>query len=414
MSVIRPKLLVLASTYPRWHGDHEPGFVHELCRRMQRRFDITVLTSHTSGALAEETIDGVKVVRYRYAPAALESLVYGGGIASNLRRAAWKYALVPTFLLMQYLRARSLVRKEGIDAIHAHWLIPQGRIATTLGKRFGLPVIVTSHGGDLYGLRGSMLRRWKRHVAAAAAAMTVVSSAMAQEARAQGLQPPRMSVLPMGVDLKSRFVPDESVERRADELLFVGRLVPKKGLRHLLDAMPSIIAQRPGVTLTIAGFGPEEAALRAQVEHLGLAACVTFLGAVPQEGLPALYRRASLLVAPFVRDESGDQEGLPVVLMEAIGCGCPVLAGHVQGVEDLLASYHAQLSVDARDPGALADAIVAQLSHPAEALARARELRDAAVGFIDWDHIASSYGDLIANCMQASPRHAKAHDAGDE
>ncbi|WP_081500754.1 glycosyltransferase [Dyella japonica] len=414
VSEIRPKLLVLASTYPRWRGDHEPGFVHELCRRMRHRFDITVLTSHARGARAEEIIDGVRVVRYRYAPVALETLVYGGGIASNLRRSAWKYGLVPTFLLAQYLRARALVRKERIDAIHAHWLIPQGSIATALGRRLGIPVIVTSHGGDLYGLRGNTLRQWKREVAAAAAAMTVVSSAMALEARAQGLQSSRLCVLPMGVDLKGKFVPDEGVERRTDELLFVGRLVPKKGLRYLLDAMPLIVTQRPGVMLTIAGFGPEEAALRAQASRLGLEAHVTFLGAVPQDGLPALYRRASLLVAPFVRDEGGDQEGLPVVLMEAIGCGCPVVAGRVLGVEDLLGPYHAQLSVEARDPLALMHAIVDQLNYPTEALARARELREAALGFIDWDCIAGGYGDLIVDCLKASSCHASAHHAGDK
>jgi glycosyltransferase involved in cell wall biosynthesis len=398
-----PKLLVLASTYPRWQGDHEPGFVHELCRRMQGRFDVTVLTSHADGACAEEVIDGVKVVRYRYAPALLETLVYGGGIAANLRRSAWKYALVPGFLLAQYVRARQLLRKERYHAIHAHWLIPQGLIARALGKHFGTPFVVTSHGGDLYGLRGSRLRQWKRDVAKSSAAMSVVSSAMADEARAQGLEPPRLRVLPMGVDLQHRFVPDESMARQSDELLFVGRLVPKKGLRHLLDAMPTIVSQRPGVMLTIAGFGPDEQALRAQVDALGLSAHVRFLGAVPQHALPALYRRASLLVAPFVRDESGDQEGLPVVLMEAIGCGCPVVAGRVQGVEDLLGAYHAQLSVDARDASRLASAVTDLLNRPAEALAQARDLRASAMGFIDWEPIAQQYGDLIADGMRPDP-----------
>jgi glycosyltransferase involved in cell wall biosynthesis len=381
---------------------------------MRARFDIIVLTSHAGGASADEVIDGVRVVRYRYAPAALETLVYGGGIASNLRRSKWKYALVPSFVLAQYIHARKLLRKERIDAVHAHWLIPQGRIATALGRRFDVPVIVTSHGGDLYGLRNPRLRQWKRDVAFASSAMTVVSSAMKEEVRRQGLQPPSLTVLPMGVDLQARFVPDESVQRNTDELLFVGRLVPKKGLRHLLDAMPSISARRPHVRLTIAGFGPEEGALRAQVGALGLASHVTFLGAVPQDKLPELYRRASLFIAPFVRDERGDQEGLPVVLMEAIGCGCPVIAGRVQGVEDLLGPYHAQLSVDVRDTAQLAHAVIDTLDHPSAALERVRELRAAAARFIDWDCIASAYGDLIGTCMQKNRATRAAKEIGYE
>ena len=64
----KPRLLVLASTYPRWRDDHEPGFVHELAKRQTDRFDVTVLTSSAPGAATHEHNDGVEVVRYRYAP----------------------------------------------------------------------------------------------------------------------------------------------------------------------------------------------------------------------------------------------------------------------------------------------------------------------------------------------------------
>jgi glycosyltransferase involved in cell wall biosynthesis len=397
---MRQTLLVLASTYPRWQGDHEPGFVHELCRRLLDRFDVVVLTSHAHGAAAEEMMDGVRVVRYRYGPAAMETLVYGGGIASNLQRAKWKYLLVPGFLLAQYVRAHKLIRQERIDAIHAHWLIPQGLVAARLGKRHGIPFVVTSHGGDLYGLRGRLLNQWKRKVAAASAAMSVVSSAMKEEALALGIRPSQLAVLPMGVDLRRRFVPDETIVRHADELLFVGRLVPKKGLRHLLDALPMIVSRRPGVMLNIAGFGPDEGALRTQARELGMERHVTFLGAVPQKSLPELYRRASVLVAPFVRDDSGNQEGLPVVLMEAIGCGCPVVVGDVRGVDDLLGSHSEHLVVDVRNTTRLAEAVVDVLDRPASALARVRDIRLDAIGRIDWDNIARAYADLIASSMR--------------
>jgi glycosyltransferase involved in cell wall biosynthesis len=207
----------------------------------------------------------------------------------------------------------------------------------------------------------------------------------------------------MGVDLRERFVPDAGEKRATDELLFVGRLVPKKGLPHLLDAMPRVLAQRPSVRLSIAGFGPEEASLRAQASRLGIESSVNFLGAMPQASLPQLYRRASVFVAPFIRDGSGNQEGLPVVLMEAIGCGCPVVVGEVAGVHDLLGDAASEVCVDAKNATALATAILATLDDPERATEQAKRIRDAAVSRVDWDVIGGGYAGLIARCALDTP-----------
>jgi len=282
--------------------------------------------------------------------------------------------------------------------------LPQGLIARRLKQVVGVPYLVTSHGGDLFGLRGRALNALKRRVAISSSAMTVVSSAMRDEATRVGLQPPRMTVLPMGVDMQHRFVPDATIQRDRDGLLFVGRLVPKKGLVHLLDAMPSVLAQRPATILTIAGFGPEEGMLKAQADRLGIAASVKFLGAMAQSELPMLYRRASLFVAPFIRDDSGNQEGLPVVLMEAIGCGCPVLVGDVAGIEDLLGEARADVCVSPGDSHALATAIVGSLGNPEQARLRAAAIRKAAANRIDWQNIAGGYARQLQQCVDAAGR----------
>ena len=395
-----PTLLVLASTYPRWRNDPEPGFVHELCRRLVDRFQVIALVPDAPGADPDGMLDGVEVIRFRYAPRRWQTLVNNGGIVTNLRRSRWKWLLVPGFVLGQYLAARRLLRQRRIDVVHAHWLIPQGLIARRLKSAAAIPYLVTSHGGDLFGLRGRLLEMLKRRVAAASSVMTVVSTAMRDEAARIGLRPPELAVLPMGVDLRERFVADIQVERTRDELLFVGRLVPKKGLPHLLDAMPAVLAARPGVFLNIAGFGPEESSLRTQARQLGIEQRVNFLGAMPQEALPAIYRRASMFVAPFIRDDSGNQEGLPVVLMEAIGCGCPAIVGEVAGVRDLLGDAADEVCVDPRDTQALASAILATLDNPADAQERARSIRLAAARRVDWQVIADGYAGLLGRCVR--------------
>src|SRR5690606_24681525 len=145
----------------------------------------------------------------------------------------------------------------------------------------------------LFGLRGAMLAALKRLVAAGSSGMSVVSSAMRDEAARLGLRPPHIAVVPMGVDFATRFVADPGATRERDRLIFVGRLVAKKGVCHLLDALPLVLARRPAATLDIIGFGPEEPALRAQVQRLGLGSHVRFLGAMPQRELPARFAPAS-------------------------------------------------------------------------------------------------------------------------
>jgi glycosyltransferase involved in cell wall biosynthesis len=395
-----PAALVLASTYPRWSGDPEPGFIHELSRRLAQDLEVVALVPDAPNAEPSGMLDGVEVVRYRYAPRRWQTLVNDGGIVNNLRRSRWKWLLTPGFVLGQYLAARRLVRERRIEVVHAHWLLPQGLVAWQLHRRFGIPYIVTSHGGDLFGLRGKLAAAMKRRVAADCSAMTVVSTAMRDEAARIGLHPPMLEVLPMGVDLQQRFVPDPAQARAHDELLFVGRLVPKKGLAYLLDAMPLVIAQRPQVRLVIAGFGPEQAGLQARASQLGIADRIEFTGATPQSELPTLYRRASVFVAPFIRDSSGDQEGLPVALMEAVGCGCPVVVGDVAGVRDLLGEAAGDMCVRPEDSAALAAAILAALRDPEAAAMRALQVRDAAAARVDWRHVAARYAGLLERCIE--------------
>jgi glycosyltransferase involved in cell wall biosynthesis len=396
-------VLVLASTYPRWRGDPEPGFVHELCKRLADRFEVTALVPDAPGADADGRLDGVDVVRYRYAPRRLQTLVNDGGIANNLRHARWKWLLLPGFVLGQYLAARRLLSTGRFAAIHAHWLVPQGLVARGVASRREIAYVVTSHGGDLFGLRGRLMTALKRRAAAGAAAMTVVSSAMREEAARIGLQPPRIEVLPMGVDFRTRFVADPNIARERDRLLFVGRLVPKKGLRHLLDAMPAVLAWRPQTVLDIIGFGPEEPALREQAARLGIASQIRFLGALPQHELPTHFRRASVFVAPFVRDPSGDQEGLPVALMEAIGCGCPVIAGAVPGLQDLLGAQQADVCVAPEDGERLTAMILEALENPHAAAARATQIRETAAAQVDWERIEAGYAALIQACIERTP-----------
>lgn len=388
-------VLVLASTYPRWKEDHEPRFIHELCKRLSSKFHVIALVPDAKDADPSGIFENVEVIRYRYAPKSLQSLVNNGGIVANLKTYWWKWLLVPSFLLSQFFAVKALLRKRKIDAIHAHWLLPQGWIAYQLTKKTNIPFIVTSHGGDLYGLQGYILTQEKKKVAESSIAMTVVSSAMKAYLEEQNIYPKRLQIIPMGIDLRTRFVPNPSIERKQYELLFVGRLVPKKGVNFLLEALAILIKKFPQLRLRIVGFGPEETSIKVQIQDLNLDHVVDFIGSMPQERLPELYQSATAFVAPFIRANNGDQEGLPVAFMEAIGCSCPAVVGQVAGIEDLLGSDFKDVAVNPKNIQELVSAISQILEQPELALKRAERIRQNAIDFIDWENVAERYALLL-------------------
>lgn len=400
----RPRLVILASTYPRWAGDHEPGFVHELSKRLTERFKVTVLCPHAEGASTRERLDGVDVVRYRYAPQRLERLVNDGGIVTNLRLHRWMALLLPSFFLAQLVGLIRLQLRLRPAAIHAHWIIPQAftaALANLLTFR-RTPILVTSHGADLFALNGSLMRRLKRWTLRRCAKATVVSQAMLAPIHSLGVPDASVTVAPMGVDM-SRFTPAPADVRRADELLFVGRLVEKKGLRYLIGALPAVLEKHPKVRLTVAGFGPELEQRQAQAALLGLQDKVHFLGAVDQASLPVLYRRAAMLVAPFVEAASGDREGLGLVSVEALACGCPVVTTRIEAVKEVFGGQWPPYLAESGDSVSLANQIIEVLDTPDHAAMWVATSHTPLSHRFSWQSVAAGYAEMLNAFVAQQP-----------
>lgn len=393
MSADRARLLVLASTYPRWRGDTEPGFVHELSRRLATAFEVTVIAPHYPGAKREETLDAVRVIRFRYAPQALERLAYDGGILANLRTRPWTCLLVPIFIASQILTCTRFLRKCSPDVIHAHWIVPQALIAVLARglRRTSTPILATAHGGDLFGLRGRAGRLLKSYALRRVDRLSVVSTAMRPFAEQAGIAAKKIAVLPMGVDVAHRFTPTTDVMREERKLLFVGRLVEKKGVSVLLNAFARLREDLPGVRLDIVGEGPERAALEKQLTRLNLVNEVRLLGALPQEQLPEQLRRATALIMPSIEARSGDQEGFGLVQVEAMGCGCPVISSDLPAVRDVIEHGRTGILVPPHDVDALSGAIRELLTQPAFRTRLATTARQFVCERFDWDKIAEAY-----------------------
>ncbi len=353
---------------------------------------MTVLAPHCAGAARQEVIDGMTIRRFRYAPARLERLAYEGGMAVRLSRSPGYWALAPLFMLGQLAATVRLLRSDDFQAIHAHWLIPQGVtavLARILARRWPR-LVCTAHGSDLYGFRGRLGALAKRLAIRGADGVAVVSRPMVTEIK-RLVGDASAVVAPMGVDLRRRFTPEPSTRPEPDRIVFVGRLVDGKGADRLIAALPAVLARFPKMKLLIVGDGQKREELVRRVKRLGLAGCVDFVGVRGHEELPGMLRRAAMVVLPFERDE-----GLGLTVIEALGCGCPVIVGDVPAIRDIVEPGITGIIVDPRDVHALAEAILAIRRDPKAARTMAMRGRDRVVVRYDWDSVGDRYVKLLS------------------
>ena len=394
-------ILVVTSTFPRWNDDVEPPFVYELCRRLRKYFSVHVLAPHAPGAAKKDTIGGVRVTRYRYFFPRWENLAFHGGILANLKQNPLRYALVPFFMMAQLVALVRLLKRCRFDCIHAHWLIPQGLVAIIACSivKSAPPVIVTSHGGDLFGLKGYVFNKLKRFVALRSASVTVVSHKMKEVLAQMSIPNSRINVIPMGVDLRSCFIP--APQRSASGiLLFVGRLVAKKGLKYLIEALPLILKKHPKVTLKIVGDGQEKENIRKRILELGMGGHVEFLGAVANEILTEIYHTSDVVVFPSVVADDGDREGFGLVLVEALGCECATVVTDLPAMQDIIQNGISALVVPQKDANLLAEKINLLIDDDILRQSLGQQGRRYVLERFDWGIITKQYKDLIRSVIR--------------
>lgn len=397
---VKSAILVLTSTYPRWQADVEPGFVHDLSLRLVSDYEVHVLAPHFDGALRYEILDGVHIHRFRYFLSRQQRLAYEGGMLTNVQRHRWLLLVLPFFLLSQFCHAFFLMRKYKVVLVHAHWVIPQGLVASLLRVlNPKTPLVITSHGGDVYGLNGRILNYLKRKVYGVSDVITVVSRAMAEDLHLF-LGAADIRVASMGVDLKKRFVSLTPQGDRRD-IVFVGRLVEKKGVHVLLEAFAQLYKNFPSLRLTIIGDGPARAQLTAQASGLAIDRAVDFLGAVSNSDMPQLLNRYAIAVVPSVVAVSGDQEGLGLVAIEAMGCGCAVIAADLPALRDVVDQGKNGLLFDVGNAAALTECFQRLLENEELRCRLAESGRESMLRKFDWDEATDKYRQIFSELTSA-------------
>jgi len=254
----------------------------------------------------------------------------------------------------------------GIVHLHAHFASLPSTLAYFAHRISGIPFTYTAHAKDIYVYTANEhhLEDKLRH---AACTITVTQfNRRYLEATYPGASDGRLRVLHNGIDL-DLFKRDPNVRRESALIVSVGRLVPKKGFDVLLAALARLKQSGVPFTCRIVGDGGEAQTLTELRDRLGLSSEVEFSGACNRDEVVKLMQRATLLCLPCVVAEDGNVDALPTVLLEALGCGLPVVSTSVSGIPEIIEHEQTGLLSPPNDPTALADQM--------QKLMRSEELR---------------------------------------
>ncbi len=263
-----------------------------------------------------------------------------------------------------------LLKADGIDHIHAPWANGPATAAWVASRLAGIPFSFSGRAHDLYPPDGALVEKM-------AAAQFVRTNTRINQRYLAELCPHlagKVVNVYNGVSLTPAAGP-RPTGGPPFHLLALGRLVAKKGFPVLLAACRELAAQGVEVSLTLAGDGPERGKIRELIDREGLAGKVSLPGAVDHREVPRLMAAADLLVMPSLIAPSGDRDGIPNVVLEALLCEVPVVASAVSGIPEVIIDSDTGWLTAPGDPAALARAITAALKDPAEARRRAAQGR---------------------------------------
>ena len=248
-----------------------------------------------------------------------------------------------------------LLLDSDVGHLHAHFSHGATRVAMLGSLLTGIPYSFTAHARDIYSddVDFALLREKTDR---ARFAFTVSRHNERYLSRRLGAGDGTIETLHNGVDLE-KFAPDAAVRREAGLVVAVGRLIEKKGFRHLIDAC-SILRQRGrSVRCEIVGGGELRGELEDQIRGLGLDGVVVLVGSRSQEELIDYYRRAQVVAMPAVVGSDGNRDALPTVLLEAFGCATPVVASRLTGIPEIVDDGENGLLVKPGSAAQLAEAI---------------------------------------------------------
>jgi peptidoglycan/xylan/chitin deacetylase (PgdA/CDA1 family)/glycosyltransferase involved in cell wall biosynthesis len=357
------RLILITNVFPNPYEPNRGIFNWHMARALTRDHEVRVISPiswvdewrrrlHGSRQMnrdRSETREGIRIhyPRFYYAPKVLRSW-YGGFL--------WK-SVAPT--------VRQVLQEFAPDAVLGYWVHPDGEVAVRVARLAGVPAVVMSGGSGVLILgQDAKRRRCMINVLNRADAVVTVDQDLKKKIVEFGIASDKVHVIQRGVD-QEQFSPGNKEEARrrlgmslaGSKLLWVGRMVPVKGLDVLMEACGHLRNRGENIELYLVGDGPLKKDLESQCRRRALEGTIRFAGPVEHCQLADWYRAADLTVLP------SRSEGIPNVLRESLACGTRFVASRVGGIPEI-AHEPANRLVPPGDGAALADAIHQELQRP--------------------------------------------------
>jgi len=404
------KVCMIASTYPRFIEDGAGRFVHSIAEALVRQgHEVHVVVPYHPAIRRYPTPVYVHSFRYiwpdRWAIMGYAQAMYNDRV---LHKEA--YLLAPLFFVSAFRKIMQLHIRYGLDIIHAHWVIPNAPIALLFSRISGVPFLITVHGSDVFFARkNSLLRYVAKACFRNASAITACSPQLYESALALGANPQRTHLLLWGAD-PDYFSPDNMPSQSdlryrlgfpTDALIVlnIGRLVKKKGVEYLVRAAPYILKTIPNVLIVIAGDGPERQNLEQLAADLGVRDAIRFVGMIPWQDVAVYLHASDVFVVPSIVDESGNLDGLPTTILEAMAAAKPVVASAVAGIPLVVEHNKTGVLVPQRDVHALASAIIDLLRDARKRIMLGKSARNRVENELNWNNVARLLTDLYEQAL---------------
>ncbi len=353
------RILHVVTAFPRTADDVITPWLVELLRRLRvSGHEVAVFTSAYRG-LGDQEFAGMPVHRFRYFLRRWENLTHEETAPDRMRRSLL-YRLLPfCFVAAGMLAIWRHARRHRYDVIHVHWPLPLALLGWAAQRARPARLVTTFYGVELRWVKTAMpfLKPFLAWAARRSDRVVAISSYTADQLRELADVP--IEVIPYTTSLPPAPAPARAASPPGAPwtALSVGRLVERKGVTHLVDAVRLLWARGRDIRLVVVGDGPERSRLEQQIREHGLDHRVELRGQVSAEALQQAYAAADAFVLPAIVDRRGDTEGLGVVLLEAMNQRVPVVASRIGGIPDIVEDGVSGLLVPPGDAAALAAAL---------------------------------------------------------
>lgn len=381
MQIIGMKLLLINNEFPPIGGGGSTVTKYAIAYLTKAGHEVTLITSQYRDLPKREIVDGATVIRipavrrYKDFAAMWELIIFGFS------------ALIYTFLY---------TLRHKVDFIQAYFAVPAGWVAWKLSYLRGIPYAVYFGGSDIPGANPSRYKRiypfitpllkaiWRR-----AKFRTVCSEELVRLAK-QADPKYDFICIPNGVETV-RFKPIDRKENPKVKILFIGRLIPRKGFQRVVRALPKVreLAKKP-FEIEVVGTGDHRASLDDIAEELGVSDLIKYVGLVPYDQLEKSYQYADIFVLTSL------SEGMPSVILEAMGCGLPVVASDVGGNNEIVKEGENGFLIKGDNIDMIAERLAELINNEELRKKMGERSRELSLKY-DWENILKRYNELYKN-----------------